>query len=98
MALHGQQALTQLQLQLWRFLSPVAAGPAVFFNMIPMSSCKSKRAAACGHTLSMLLHLWAPSRLHAAAAGGGKGGSDFNPKGRSENEIMRFCQSFMTEL
>ena len=30
--------------------------------------------------------------------GGGKGGSDFNPKGRSEMEIMRFCQSFMTEL
>lgn len=30
--------------------------------------------------------------------GGGKGGSDFNPKGRSENEIMRFCQSYMTEL
>lgn len=30
--------------------------------------------------------------------GGGKGGSDFNPKGRSEAEIMRFCQSFMTEL
>jgi glutamate dehydrogenase (NADP+) len=30
--------------------------------------------------------------------GGGKGGSDFDPKGRSENEIMRFCQSFMTEL
>lgn len=30
--------------------------------------------------------------------GGGKGGSDFNPKGRSESEIMRFCQSFMTEL
>lgn len=30
--------------------------------------------------------------------GGGKGGSDFEPKGRSENEIMRFCQSFMTEL
>jgi glutamate dehydrogenase (NADP+) len=30
--------------------------------------------------------------------GGGKGGSDFNPKGRSDNEIMRFCQSFMTEL
>ncbi len=30
--------------------------------------------------------------------GGGKGGSDFSPKGRSENEIMRFCQSFMTEL
>ena len=30
--------------------------------------------------------------------GGGKGGSDFNPKGRSENEIMRFCQAFMTEL
>lgn len=30
--------------------------------------------------------------------GGGKGGSDFNPKGRSENEVMRYCQSFMTEL
>ena len=30
--------------------------------------------------------------------GGGKGGSDFDPKGRSEPEIMRFCQSFMTEL
>ncbi|MBS0270704.1 MAG: NADP-specific glutamate dehydrogenase, partial [Proteobacteria bacterium] len=30
--------------------------------------------------------------------GGGKGGSDFCPKGRSDNEIMRFCQSFMTEL
>jgi len=30
--------------------------------------------------------------------GGGKGGSDFNPKGRSDNEIMRFCQSFMNEL
>ncbi|WP_305091954.1 NADP-specific glutamate dehydrogenase [Prescottella sp. R16] len=30
--------------------------------------------------------------------GGGKGGSDFDPKGRSEAEIMRFCQSFMTEL
>ncbi len=30
--------------------------------------------------------------------GGGKGGSDFNPKGRSDNEVMRFCQSFVTEL
>ncbi|MBP8975967.1 MAG: NADP-specific glutamate dehydrogenase, partial [Bacteroidetes bacterium] len=30
--------------------------------------------------------------------GGGKGGSDFDPKGKSENEVMRFCQSFMTEL
>ncbi|MDX1880686.1 NADP-specific glutamate dehydrogenase [Mycolicibacterium sp. 141076] len=30
--------------------------------------------------------------------GGGKGGSDFDPKGRSKNEVMRFCQSFMTEL
>ncbi|MFT6869412.1 MAG: glutamate dehydrogenase (NADP+) [Paraglaciecola sp.] len=30
--------------------------------------------------------------------GGGKGGSDFDPKGKSENEIMRFCHSFMTEL
>ena len=30
--------------------------------------------------------------------GGGKGGSDFDPKGKSDNEIMRFCQSYMTEL
>jgi glutamate dehydrogenase (NADP+) len=30
--------------------------------------------------------------------GGGKGGSDFNPRGKSDNEVMRFCQSFMTEL
>ena len=30
--------------------------------------------------------------------GGGKGGSDFSPKGRSDTEVMRFCQSFMTEL
>jgi len=30
--------------------------------------------------------------------GGGKGGSDFDPKGKSDNEVMRFCQSFTTEL
>ncbi len=30
--------------------------------------------------------------------GGGKGGSDFNPKGKTDNEVMRFCQSFMSEL
>jgi len=30
--------------------------------------------------------------------GGGKGGSDFDPKGKSDNEIRRFCVSFMTEL
>ncbi|MGB3729067.1 MAG: Glu/Leu/Phe/Val dehydrogenase dimerization domain-containing protein, partial [Thermodesulfobacteriota bacterium] len=30
--------------------------------------------------------------------GGGKGGSDFNPKGKSDSEVMRFCQAFMTEL
>lgn len=30
--------------------------------------------------------------------GGGKGGADFNPKGKSDNEVMRFCHSFMTEL
>ncbi|RMD66507.1 MAG: glutamate dehydrogenase, partial [Planctomycetota bacterium] len=30
--------------------------------------------------------------------GAGKGGADFNPKGRSDNEVMRFCQSFMNEL
>ena len=36
--------------------------------------------------------------LTGLAIGGGKGGSDFDPKGKSENEIMRFCQAFMTEL
>ncbi len=30
--------------------------------------------------------------------GGGKGGADFDPKGKSDNEVMRFCQSFMSEL
>ena len=36
--------------------------------------------------------------LTTLAMGGGKGGSDFNPKGKSDTEVMRFCQSFMTEL
>ncbi len=36
--------------------------------------------------------------LTGLAMGGGKGGSDFDPKGKSDNEVMRFCQNFMTEL
>ncbi len=36
--------------------------------------------------------------LTSLPLGGGKGGSDFEPKGKSDNEVMRFCQSFMTEL
>ena len=36
--------------------------------------------------------------LTTLAMGGGKGGSDFNPKGKSDAEVMRFCQSFMAEL
>ena len=36
--------------------------------------------------------------LTTLAMGGGKGGSDFDPKGKSDNEVMRFCQSFMVEL
>lgn len=36
--------------------------------------------------------------LTTLAMGGAKGGSDFNPKGKSDNEIMRFCRSFMTEM
>lgn len=36
--------------------------------------------------------------LTSLPLGGGKGGSDFDPKGKSENEVMRFCQSFITEL
>ncbi|MBW1896875.1 MAG: NADP-specific glutamate dehydrogenase [Deltaproteobacteria bacterium] len=36
--------------------------------------------------------------LTTLSMGGGKGGSDFDPKGKSDSEVMRFCQSFMTEL
>src|SRR6187431_2333388 len=36
--------------------------------------------------------------LTTLSMGGGKGGSDFDPKGKSDDEVMRFCQSFMTEL
>jgi glutamate dehydrogenase/leucine dehydrogenase len=36
--------------------------------------------------------------LTTLTMGGGKGGSDFDPKGKSDNEVMRFCQSFMSEL
>ncbi|MBE0537749.1 MAG: NADP-specific glutamate dehydrogenase [Phycisphaerae bacterium] len=36
--------------------------------------------------------------LTTTPIGGGKGGSDFNPKGKSDDEVMRFCQSFMSEL
>ncbi len=36
--------------------------------------------------------------LSGLPIGGGKGGSDFDPKGKSDNEVMKFCQSFMTEL
>ncbi|MEE0945180.1 MAG: NADP-specific glutamate dehydrogenase [Clostridia bacterium] len=36
--------------------------------------------------------------LTSLPMGGGKGGSDFDPQGKSDNEVMRFCQSFMTEL
>src|SRR2546422_11071499 len=38
------------------------------------------------------------NELTTLPLGGGKGGSDFDPKGRSDHEVMRFCQSFMTEL
>lgn len=36
--------------------------------------------------------------LTGLSMGGGKGGSDFDPKGKSDREIMRFCQAFMNEL
>src|SRR3546814_7499620 len=41
---------------------------------------------------------WSSDVCSSDLIGGGKGGSDFNPRGRSDGEIMRFCQSFMTEL
>lgn len=53
-------------------------------------------------TLSMLKFLGFEqifkNSLTTLPMGGGKGGSDFEPKGKSDNEVMRFCQSFMTEL
>jgi len=53
-------------------------------------------------TLSMLKFLAFEqifkNALTTLPMGGGKGGSDFNPTGKSDNEVMRFCQSFMTEL
>ena len=53
-------------------------------------------------TLGMLKFLgfeqFFKNALTTLPMGGGKGGSDFDPKGKSNNEIMRFCQSFMTEL
>ena len=53
-------------------------------------------------TLSMLKFLGFEqifkNSLTTLPMGGGKGGSDFDPKGKSDNEVMRFCQSFMTEL
>ena len=39
-----------------------------------------------------------PDALTGLPIGGGKGGADFNPRDKSDGEIMRFCQSFMTEL
>ena len=38
------------------------------------------------------------TKFRTLPMGGGKGGSDFDPKGKSDNEIMKFCQAFMTEL
>jgi glutamate dehydrogenase (NADP+) len=53
-------------------------------------------------TLSMLKFLAFEqifkNSLTTLPMGGGKGGSDFNPTGKSDNEVMRFCQAFMTEL
>lgn len=54
------------------------------------------------HSLSILKFLGFEqtfkNALSGLAMGGGKGGSDFDPKGKSDNEIRRFCVSFMTEL
>ena len=62
-------------------------------------ACVRKRArAACARNV----HSWICCRTRCESTpprrAGGKGGSDFDPKGKSDGEIMRFCQSFMTEL
>ena len=45
-----------------------------------------------------LLLMNVPDTLHKVNIGGGKGGADFDPKGKSDNEIRRFCVAFMREL
>ena len=56
----------------------------------------------CNNSLSILKFLGFEqtfkNALSGLSMGGGKGGSDFDPKGKSDNEIRRFCVSFMTEL
>ena len=44
------------------------------------------------------MNKYSKNALTGLQIGGGKGGSDFDPKGKSDNEIMAFCQAFMTEL
>ena len=55
--------------------------------------------SVCGSILKFLAFEQVfKNSLTTLPMGGGKGGSDFDPKGKSDNEVMRFCQSFMTEL
>lgn len=68
-----------------------------------MQSVRTKEA--CGFTLRKPEYFEIPCLragiqefVDHVADGGGKGGSDFDPKGKSDNEVMRFCQSFMAEL
>ena len=46
----------------------------------------------------MVLNRFSRTHLATLPIGGGKGGRDFDPKGKSDREVMAFCQSFMTEL
>mmetsp|Transcript_21875 Transcript_21875/g.43012 ORF Transcript_21875/g.43012 Transcript_21875/m.43012 type:complete len:466 (+) Transcript_21875:116-1513(+) len=82
-------------------ITRVNRGYRVQFN----SACGPYKGGLRFHptvTLDILKFLGAEqilkNRLTGLPIGGGKGGSDFNPKGKSDNEVMRFCQAFMTEL
>ena len=62
------------------------------------AACASIRRSTWASSSSSALSRSSRIRLTGLPIGGGKGGSDFDPKGKSDNEVMRFCQSFMTEL
>src|ERR1035438_1526832 len=71
---------------------------SVASNVSPVARSVPSMALACALTTTRANPRPWRSRLPSLPIGGGKGGSDFDPKGKSDNEVMRFCQSFMTEL
>ena len=62
------------------------------------AACGSIRRSTSGVLKFLAFEQVFKNSLTTLPLGGGKGGSDFDPKGRSDSEVMRFCQAFMTEL